>query len=146
MARQESPAAMRLASFPRADHGFTLIELVVALAVVGLTLTFVLPRMAGWLDGLGFSAKQQQLEESLAEMGERARRSGRPMFLRSSDKIADAANTAAIALPRGWALTVEPPILFQYDGLCTGGTVRLSFPGGERTYRLAPPFCRPLPR
>src|SRR5467141_3332414 len=103
---------MRLASFPRADDGFTLIEVVVALAVIGLTLTFVLPRMAGWLDGLGFSAKQQRLEDSLAEMGVKARRSGHPIFLRSSDKIADPANTAAIELPHGWTLTVDPPILF----------------------------------
>jgi hypothetical protein len=26
--------------------------------------------------------------------------------------------------------------------MCTGGTVRLSFPGGERRYRLVAPYCR----
>ena len=145
MDRQESLAAMRLASSPRADEGFTLIELIVALAVVGLMLAFTLPRVAGWLDRLGFSAGQQRLEESLAELPEQARRSGHTIFLRSSDRGTDAANTAAIELPRGWTLTVDPAIVFRYDGLCTGGTVRLSFPGGDRSYRLAPPFCRPQP-
>jgi hypothetical protein len=42
-------------------------------------------------------------------------------------------------------LTVEPPVVFQYDGLCSGGTVRLTFPGGESNYQLSPPFCRPQP-
>jgi prepilin-type N-terminal cleavage/methylation domain-containing protein len=146
MDRQESLAAMRLASSPRADEGFTLIELIVALAVVALMLAFTLPRVVGWLDRLGFSAGQQRLEEALAELPEQARRSGHTIFLRSSDRSTDAANAAAIELPRGWTLTVDPAaIVFRYDGLCTGGTVRLSFPGGDRNYRLAPPFCRPQP-
>jgi len=136
---------MRLASSPRADEGFTLIELIVALAVVGLMLAFTLPRVAGWLDRLGFSAGQERLEEALAELPEQARRSGHTIFLRSSDRGTDAANAAAIELPRGWTLTVDPAIVFRYDGLCTGGTVRLSFQGGDRSYRLAPPFCRPQP-
>ena len=136
--------ARRWASSPQAD-GFTLIELVVALAVVGLMLTFTLPKMAGWLDRLGFSDKQQRVEDSLAELGDKARRSGHTILLRSSDPSMDAANAAPIELPRGWTLTVEPPIVFKYDGLCMGGMVRLSFPGGERTYRFAPPFCRPQP-
>jgi type II secretory pathway pseudopilin PulG len=122
-----------------------LIELVVALAVVGLMLTFTLPKMAGWLDRVGFSDKQQQVEDSLAGLGEKARRSGHTILLRSSDPSMDATNAAPIELPRGWTLTVEPPIVFKYDGLCMGGTVRLSFPGGEKTYRFAPPFCRPQP-
>jgi len=134
----------RWASSPQVD-GFTLIELVVALAVVSLMLTFTLPKMAGWLDRVGFSDKEQRVEDSLAELGEKARRSGHTILLRSSDPSMDTANAAAIELPRGWTLIVEPPIVFKYDGLCTGGTVRLSFPGGERTYRFAPPFCRPQP-
>jgi prepilin-type N-terminal cleavage/methylation domain-containing protein len=145
MDRQESLAAMRLASSPRADEGFTLIELVVALAVVSLMLAFSIPRVAGWLDRLGLSAGQQRLEEALAELPEQARRSGHTIFLRSSDRHTDAANTAAVELPRGWTLTVDPAIVFRYDGFCTGGTVRISFPGGDRSYRLAPPFCRPQP-
>jgi hypothetical protein len=67
------------------------------------------------------------------------------VYLRSSAKSANAADSAAIELPRGWTLTVEPPIVFRYDGVCTGGTARVSFPEGELTYRLDPPFCHPQP-
>ena len=48
-----------------------------------------------------------------------------------------------IELPSSWVLTVEPPITFGYDGICTGGTVRVQFPSGKKSYRLQPPFCRP---
>jgi type II secretory pathway pseudopilin PulG len=123
-----------------------LIELVVALAVIGLTLSFTLPRITGWLDRLGYSANEQKLEEALADLAGQARRSGRTILLVSTDKIAKTANAATIDLPRGWSLTVEPPIVFRYDGLCSGGTVRVSLPEGERSYRLFSPFCRPQPQ
>ena len=136
---------MRSVISPRAEGGFTLIELVVALAVVCLILTVTLPRMLGWLDRFGFASKEQRVHDSLAGLAETARRAGRTVYLRSSGKSAKAADSAAIELPSGWTLTVEPPIIFRYDGVCTGGTARVTFPEGELSYRLDPPFCHPQP-
>ena len=133
----------RSATSQQADNGFTLIELVVALAIIGLGLTFVLPRMMAWADRLAFSARQQRFEDALAELGSRARRSGRSVVLRSTDLPPSSNEPPPIELPSSWSLTVEPPIAFRYDGICTGGKVRLSFPAGERSYRLRPPYCRP---
>ncbi len=133
----------RSAISQRADKGFTLIELVIALAIIGLGLSFVLPRMMAWVDRLAFSARQQQFEDALAELGSRARRSGRSVVLRSTDFAAHSNEPAPIELPSNWSLTVEPPIAFRYDGICTGGKVRLSFPAGEKSYRLQSPYCRP---
>jgi prepilin-type N-terminal cleavage/methylation domain-containing protein len=133
----------RSATSQRVDKGFTLIELVVALAIIGLGLSLVVPRMMAWLDRLAFSARQQRFEDALAELGSRARRSGRSVVLRSTDFAAHSNEPAPIELPSNWSLTVEPPIAFRYDGVCTGGEVRLSFPAGERSYRLQSPYCRP---
>jgi prepilin-type N-terminal cleavage/methylation domain-containing protein len=133
----------RSATSQRVDKGFTLIELVVALAIIGLGLSFVLPRMMAWVDRLAFSTRQQQFEDALAELGSRARRSGRSVVLRSTDLAPNSNDPSPIELPSSWSLTVEPPIAFRYDGVCTGGKVRLSFPAGERSYRLQSPYCRP---
>lgn len=133
----------RSATSQRVDKGFTLIELVVALAIIGLGLSFVLPRMMEWVDRLAFSTRQQQFEDALAELGSRARRSDRSVVLRSSDLATHTNEPSPIELPSSWSLTVEPPIAFRYDGVCTGGEVRLSFPAGERSYRLQSPYCRP---
>jgi type II secretory pathway pseudopilin PulG len=116
---------------------------VVALAIIGLGLSFVLPRMMEWVDRLAFSTRQQQFEDALAELGSRARHSGRSVVLRSTDLAAHTNEPSPIELPSSWSLTVEPPIAFRYDGVCTGGKVRLSFPAGERSYRLQSPYCRP---
>jgi prepilin-type N-terminal cleavage/methylation domain-containing protein len=142
MDRQENPAVRRSDTSPRADSGFTLIELVVAMAIVGLGLTFVLPRLTRWVDRLQFSMRQQQFEDTLAELGSKARRNGRTMVLHSTDRRPNSTEQPAIELPSDWTLTVEPPIAFRYDGLCTGGTVRLRFPAGEKAYRLLAPYCR----
>ena len=133
----------RSATSQRDDKGFTLIELVIALAIVGLGLTFVLPGLTAWVDRLAFSMRQQRFEDTLAGLGSRARRNGRTVVLGSSDLTPNAPEPSPIELPSSWTLIVEPPIAFRYDGICTGGTVRLSFPAGERIYRLQPPFCRP---
>jgi len=63
--------------------------------------------------------------------------------LRSTDLAPNSNEPSPIELPSSWSLTVEPPIAFRYDGVCTGGEVRLSFPAGERSYRLQSPYCRP---
>ena len=133
----------RSATSQRVDKGFTLIELVGPLAIIGLGLSFVLPRMMEWVDRLAFSTRQQQFEDALAELGSRARHSGRSVVLRSTDLAAHTNEPSPIELPSSWSLTVEPPIAFRYDGVCTGGKVRLSFPAGERSYRLQSPYCRP---
>ena len=142
MARQGSPAVKQWVISRRVDDGFTLIEVVIAVAIVGMTLSFALPRLAGWVDRLAFSMRQQQFEDALAELGSKARLTGRTFVLRSTNPVPNLAADGPIELPSSWTLTVDPPIAFRYDGICTGGTVRLSFPAGEKTYRLSAPYCR----
>jgi prepilin-type N-terminal cleavage/methylation domain-containing protein len=131
------------ATSQRGDQGFTLIELVVALAIVALGLTFVLPTLTAWVDRLAFSMRQQRFEDALKGLGSKARRDGRTVVLRSTDPAPNSTEQSPIEVPSSWTLAVEPPIAFRYDGICTGGTLRLRFPAGERTYRLQAPYCRP---
>jgi prepilin-type N-terminal cleavage/methylation domain-containing protein len=142
MVQPEDPAVRWSDFCRRADAGFTLIEIVVAIAIVGLALTFVLPRLSGLLDRLGSSMRQQRFEDHLAALGSEARRTGRTVLLRSTEPQKKPETKPAIELPSDWFLVVDPPITFSYNGMCTGGTVRLSFPGGERRYQLVAPYCR----
>jgi prepilin-type N-terminal cleavage/methylation domain-containing protein len=143
MVRLENPAVRRLGICRRAELGFTLIELVVALALVSLGLTLVGPRLIEWADRLAYAMRQQRFEEALAGLGNKARRDGRTLILNSTEPSPRTAEPVPIELPSSWSLTVEPPIAFRYDGICTGGTVRVRFPAGEKSYRLEAPFCRP---
>ena len=142
MAQPEDPAVRWSDFCRRVDAGFTLIEIVVAIAIVGLALSFALPRLSGLLDRLGSSMRQQRFEDRLAALGGEARRTGRTLLLRSTEPQKKPGIVSAIELPSDWSLVVEPPITFNFNGVCTGGTVRLSFPGGEKHYRLVAPYCR----
>jgi prepilin-type N-terminal cleavage/methylation domain-containing protein len=142
MVQPEDPAVRWSDFCRRADAGFTLIEIVVAAAIVGLALSFVLPRLSGMLDQLGSSMRQQRFEDRLAALGSEARRTGHTVLLRSIEPQKKPEPKPAIELPSDWSLVVDPPITFSFTGVCTGGTVRLSFPGGERRYRLVAPYCR----
>ncbi len=137
---------MRSDSCP-AEAGFTLLEIVVVLAIIALTSAFALPRLGGWLESLQSSSEQQRFEESLAGLGGEARRIGHTLVLRSTaDDASKAADAAPIDLPPGWKLEAKAPIIYRYDGMCSGGTVRVVLPGGgDSSYRLAPPYCRPQP-
>jgi len=78
---------------PPDDSGFTLIEIVVALAVVGLIVGMVIPVATGWLYRLGQSSQLQGVEDALADLSAKARRSGRTISLRSIAKQSDARPT-----------------------------------------------------
>jgi prepilin-type N-terminal cleavage/methylation domain-containing protein len=142
MDQPEDPAVRWSDFCRRADAGFTLIEIVVAVAIVGLALSFVLPRLSEMLDRLGSSMRQQRFEDRLAALGIEARRTGHTVLLRSIEPQKKPEHKPVMELPSGWSLVVDPPITFSFTGVCTGGTVRLSFPGGERRYRLVAPYCR----
>ena len=63
-----------------AEHGFTLLELVVTLAVIGLAATLVLPKL-GDARGLALAAATRRLADTLAYARDRAILGGRPMRL-----------------------------------------------------------------
>ena len=145
MGRVERPAATQSASCRRPDAGgFTLIEIVIALAVVGLVTGLVIPIAGRWFPQLGRSAQLESVEEALSALPEKARRSGQTISLGNIESGAKPDESGGlIELRTGWGLLVEKPIVYRYDGFCTGGLLRVTFPEGESAYRLDPPFCRP---
>lgn len=97
--------------------GFTLVELVVVLAVVALVAVIVLPRL-GWIVGAGdFAAAREQVVSEL-----RIAR-GRAIEQRRSTVIGPAELDAGTV-----ALTMAPPdgIRFHADGSSSGGSVVLT--------------------
>ena len=128
----------------RAVRGFTLIELVVVLALVGLLSAVVVPRLYSALVAV---TTRTQLESLVAQLDLLAYRSfalGVP--LQFDDKslatvLPDGEPVLAVAA--GWRVATPRPIHVALTGFCDGGTVNITAPDGASfTVRLVAPTCR----
>ena len=121
----------------RGERGFTLIEMLVVMAIAGLIAGIAFPAVERALATLAFRSASTQLRLGLRSQRAEAIRTGRPMRLRLSPdgRMLLGPPTTAFRLPDGIALALPPGgIGFYPDGSATGGMLVLS--GQHRTVRL----------
>ncbi len=128
----------------RAVRGFTLIELVVVLALIGLLSAVVVPRLYSALVAV---TTRTQLESLLAQLDLLAYRSfalGVPLQLdeKSFAKVLPDGEPV-LAVPDGWRVDTPRPIHVALTGFCEGGRLNITAPDGASfTVRLSAPTCR----
>jgi len=125
------------------------------MALLGFLVSLVLPsldrlylRFVFWLD-------RDRIEREIAGLGARAYLEGRALRLATwpiqppaagaprQAEPAEIGEPVRFALPEGWRVIVDPPILFRPDGACSGGSVVIESGEIRRSFRLEPPRCRP---
>jgi prepilin-type N-terminal cleavage/methylation domain-containing protein len=133
--------------------GFTLIEVVVVLAVLASLIAIALPQFVKLYARTRASFEREDLERQLLELPQRVRDAARAGILAdpaaepaepAMDSASDAPQKLRIDLPRGWSMQVPKPILYHFTGACDGGEVIFSFPPSVWRYVLSAPLCRPL--
>jgi prepilin-type N-terminal cleavage/methylation domain-containing protein len=128
----------------RAVRGFTLIELVVVLALIGLLSAVVAPRLYNALVAV---TTRTQLESLVAQLDLLAYRSfalGVPLQLddKTFAKVLPDGEPV-LAIPAGWRVATPRTINVALTGFCDGGTVNITAPDGASfTVRLSAPTCR----
>ncbi len=128
------------------ERGFTLIEILVVLILVGLMMGVVVPNLEATLRSARFSSQRRTILSELDGLSYRAYITGRPIVL-GSPTAGDATPPASPPryrppLPAGWRLDIPKPITFAFNGLCSGGRIALIQPDGAReTLTLKPPRC-----
>jgi prepilin-type N-terminal cleavage/methylation domain-containing protein len=125
----------------RSDNGFSLIEVLIALAILTAMAALAGPPMARVYDRVAFSMAKGDVERELSALPEKARLSGNKLELVSWPD--EAGTPPLIALPSGWSLIAEPTILYRQDGVCLGGKLTLKADDIKINYMLKRPFCRP---
>lgn len=120
------------------DRGFTLLELLIVLALIGLVAAVVVPGLARTYDAIVGSGERADVVRALEGVPLQVRASGEPLAIEPSDTVAFA---ALLALPEGWSAVLEAPLRVERSGLCHASKVRVTGRGVTETWQLTSPSC-----
>ena len=121
-------------------RGFTLLEMVVVLAILGLATAMVAPSMIRSIDSWRRQSDVDALLDQVRGLPARARASG--LAIEISDETLKS-DKAPLRVGEGWQLQVPQPWKVQANGVCEGGQLQLAVNGRERLMQVAAPFCDP---
>ena len=138
------PRLNRLGALPFVQ-GFTLIEILVVMVIIGLMAGVALPRLSALSQRYEIAAQRQNLLTEIANLGYRAYINGQESKLTSM--AAPTPHGSSLDLPPGWKIEAHPPIIYSFNGICAGGRLALVNPDGWREeFQLAAPLCQPTPQ
>ena len=154
-------------------RGFTLLELLIVLAIIGLMAGLVGPQLSLMAARVEFAMNRESFERSLASLPYEAFRRRQDLVLRNQNTSArgqsdfDDENSFAIRaengktisflgpvlyhgvdipVPNGWRIELKAPIVFRVTGFCSGGDVTVRIAEYVYAYELMAPDCRPRPK
>ena len=133
-----------LAIFHRTEQqGFTLLEILLVLAITGLLVGVTVPQMSKVMERTRIDAQRQTIRSELESLGYRAFALGRAIDLAPEAGEAGKPTTPPFAVPEGWTVIPDKLLTFAANGVCTGAMLTLTTPDRQtERWLLRPPLCR----
>lgn len=115
--------------------GFTLIEILVVLILLGLTSALVLPKFPAIYERFKSRAEQDNFFQGLGALNLKAYTQQKTIILNETSA------RELLEIPDGWELNIEIPIVYKPNGLCLGGKLSYTAKGITTPIKLVPPYC-----
>ncbi len=122
-ARGESPSTL----------GFTLLEMLVVLTLMGLAVGMVLPRLSVWIDGVNDRGWRADLRAYVESIPVRVFLSGEVMAV-----DAEALVGAVPGVPVGMQVVVPETLSYGSNGAASGGVIELRRNGVHEIWKVEP--------
>ena len=131
--------------------GFTLLELLVVLALLGLATAIAMPNLERLYVAVTRASEQDHVLDQIAALGREAALNGRAYVVYGNVAPPDPAEAAryvdyetyVVDVPEGWRLELDSPLVALANGVCLGGALTLSHEEVAAVrVELAPPYCR----
>ena len=127
----------------RICSGFTLIEILVVLAIIGMLTGIALPRLTSAYASVERSAQRRAIQDQIEGLGYLAYSSGKPIMLESSNLAGTQTKDYPLQIPNGWQIKLPKPLRYSSRGICAGGMLIMTAPDGSaEEFRLSAPLCR----
>lgn len=126
----------------RKNRGYSLIELLVVLVIMGLVAGVVLPNMARLYESYKLSTDWSDIRDQVNSLGLLAYQEDKPYQLTSGEPLIGIA-VFPLQLPDGWKYQTSVSIQYKSSGACLGGEL-LFFYNDDlyRVQQLKVPNCQ----
>lgn len=122
----------------RPASGFSLLELLVVLALMSFMTALVVPRLKTTLDAITRSGERAEVVRQLERLPMLARRDGTPIRRDPGQALV----LPGMELPAGWTIRVVDTLQVAVNGFCDPALLDIIGPDGEQRWVLRSPDCR----
>lgn len=121
-----------------AASGFSLLELLVVLALISVMTALVAPRLQGTVDAITTSGERAEVKRQLERLPLIARQQGHPIEFGVDQ---DVVGVIGVELPAGWKVRSLTALTVAGNGVCNAARLRVEGRETVEEWAVAAPDC-----